>query len=171
MGLISRVSSRTYRFSEDLIKMPKRKTAIEDSFSFNECLEILATEGIDSENIPDQLKGWVLVTALQKSSQHVHDKVFNDLHNHLSKTKKKVEIIYDEEPETSESEAEEKEKGKGWTPSKHYSGKGKSKKKDRKPGSGRKPKDGISAVKYQKIPKHLQKKRGRPLWTAAAMFR
>ena len=63
--------------------MPKRKSAVDEKVSFNECLEILATEGIDSENVPAELKGWVLVTALKKSSQTVHDQIFNDLYNNV----------------------------------------------------------------------------------------
>ena len=63
--------------------MPKRKSAVDEKLSFNECLEILATEGIDSENVPAELKGWVLVTALKKSSQTVHDQIFNDLYNNV----------------------------------------------------------------------------------------
>lgn len=149
--------------------MPKRKSAVDEKFSFNECLEILATEGIDSENVPAELKGWVLVTALKKSSQTVHDQIFNDLYNNVlngeSGVRVSAPVEYESENEEEDSDSEVEEKGKGWTPAKHYSNPSKTSsgkienrgahmKKGAKQSSGPKV--------YQKIPKSQQKQRGRP---------
>jgi len=148
--------------------MPKRKSAVDEKISFNECLEILATEGIDSENVPAELKGWILVTAMKKSSQTVHDQIFNDLYNNVlngESAARAAEPVEYESEEEEESEEEVEAKGKGWTPAKHYSNGGSKSssgkvenrgahlKKGAKPSSG--PKG------YQKIPKSQQKPRGR----------
>merc|ERR1712061_946846 len=118
--------------------------------------------GIDSENIPAELKGWTVVTALRKSSQNLHDHIFADLYDEIITGKKttKIQMISDDELDEESSESEPEEKGKGWTPSKHYASSSKSKSKSPEK-RGRKPKGGIAKAVYQKIPKHLQKKRGR----------
>ena len=149
--------------------MPKRKSADDEKINFNECLEILATEGIDSENVPAELKGWILVTAMKKSSQTVHDQIFNDLYNNVlngESAARAAEPVEYESEEEEESEEEVEAKGKGWTPAKHYSNggvksssgkvenRGAHLKKGAKPSSGPKV--------YQKIPKSQQKQRGRP---------
>jgi len=148
--------------------MPKRKSAIEEKFTFNECLEILATEGIDSENVPAELKGWILVTAMKKSSQTVHDQIFNDLYNNVlnGETAVRAEPVEYESDVEDSDDSEVEEKGKGWTPAKHYSGSSKS------PGKAGKVENRGAHLKkgairgppkvYQKIPKSQQKQRGRP---------
>merc|ERR1712127_785866 len=105
---------------------------------------------------------------MKKSSQTVHDQIFNDLYNNVLNGKsaaRAAEPVEYESEEEEESEEEVEAKGKGWTPAKHYSNGGSKSssgkvenrgahlKKGAKPSSG--PKG------YQKIPKSQQKPRGR----------